>query len=1067
MPLLFEKLAHLTKTLRSYIYRDPVPLDWRLCDNLAYGTSLPAADDPRWRALKPGEPWGSRLTWAWLVSDATIPDGFVGKPAALHLAFEVLRSDPSAEVFSPPEAMITVLGVDAPPQAINAIHHEVWLAEQATARQPLHIVMDCCTGNSHPGDHRVRLNTAELVWIDRDTEALYWDAAVLIDAIAALPEAVPERGTYLRALDDAFRRINWLNPPDEAFLASVREARAVLQERIFQHSPLAGDVAPRPVLHALGHAHLDVEWLWPLSVTRGKAARTFATALVLMDQYPDYTFTQSQPHLYKIVSEDYPELFGRVKARIAEGRWNATGGTWVEMDTNITGGESLVRQFLYGMRYFERTLGVRPEVLWLPDTFGYSAALPQLMRLAGIRYFFTTKLSWNQYTRHPYETFWWEGIDGSRILTHLATTPSLDDTGRLVTSWMTYNASMTPAEVFQTWTEYQQKDANHHLIFVYGLGDGGGGPNRDMLERRTRLDDLPGLPQVRYGTAEEFFHALADTIPDNLPHWVGELYLQVHRGTFTSQARTKRYNRKTESLLHNAEALASMAHLLKSDYPQAALNAAWETVMLNQFHDILPGSSIDAVYEETGREYVRTQAQVSEVLAGALERIAQHIRYDDGMQGVAVFNTLSITQGGPVEVTLPGDGPVEIVEPSGGSKPFQWLDRGARRALIVPTAVPAYGHKAYAVRPTEREAPPSVENPVTGTTTYLENHLLRAEFDAKGNLIRVYDRQNSREVLAPGEIGNQLWAYVDRPHQFDAWDVETYVQDQGWRLDPDSIRLVEAGPLRAALEITYRFNQSRLVQRVSLLAGQQLLTFDTDVDWHEHHILLRAHFPLAIRAMHATYEIQFGTIQRPTHYNTPWDQAQHEVPAQQWSDLSEGGYGASLINDCKYGHSAQGNVLTLSLLRSPTYPDPEADQGQHAFTYALYPHPGDWRQGTIAQARRLNYPLLVQPVPGGGTWLPVEFGLVTCRTPGVIVDTVKKAEDSDALIVRVYEAHGGRTGAALTFATRIESADEVNLLEEPIGPADVTADTLRFNLTPYQIRSFRIQLGDLLKQQLG
>jgi alpha-mannosidase len=625
---------------------------------------------------------------------------------------------------------------------------------------------------------------------------------------------------------------------------------------------------------------------------------------------------------------------------------------------------------------------------------------------------------------------------------------------------------MTPDEIVQTWTEYQQKDANHHLIFVYGLGDGGGGPSRDMLERRARMDDLPGLPRVQYSTAEKFFHALADMVPDDLPHWVGELYLQIHRGTFTTQARTKRHNRKTEVLLHNAEALASTAYLLHASYPHEALHAAWETALLNQFHDILPGSSISLVYEETGREYVQAQAHAGEVLSRALEQIARHIRYDDKMQGFAVFNTLGVTEGGPVEVTLPGSGPVEIVGPSGRSKPFQWLDRDARRALVVPNTVPAYGHKAYAVRPA-RDLPPPVENPASGAPAYLENHLLRAEFDATGHLTRVYDRQNSRDVLAPGELGNQLWAYVDRPHQFDAWDVEIYVQDQGWRLDPTSVRVVEPGPLRATLEVTYHFNRSHIVQRINLVAGQRLLTFDTEVDWHERHILLRVHFPLAIHAVKATYEIQFGTIERPTHRNTPWDQAQHEVPAQQWADLSEAGYGASLINDCKYGHSAQGNILTLSLLRSTTYPDPEADQGAHAFTYALYPHDGDWRQGTIAQARRLNYPLLVQPMPGGGTWLPVEFGLVACRTPGVMVDTVKKAEDSDSLIVRVYEAHGGRTRAALVFATRIESAEEVNLLEEPTGPADVMADTLHVNLTPYQIRSFRVKLGDLLKQQLG
>jgi alpha-mannosidase len=1066
MSLVLDKLSELTKTLSAFIYRDAVPLRWQICDNLPYGTTLPNSGERNWRALLPGELWGSRLSWAWLITDITIPDGFANRPAALHIQLDPLLTDPDGYLLTGPEALVTVAGIETPVQTINTIHHEILLAEHAAAGSPLKITLECFTGVSQPGDHRVRFKMADLVWIDRDVEALYWDAQTLLDTIKALPTAAPERAFYLTVLDEVFRSLNWINPPDDAFRASVRKARTVLQERVFRVQALHETAAPRPIIHAVGHAHIDVAWLWPLKVTRGKAARTFATALAFMDQFPEYTFTQSQPHLYKMVSQDRPDLFERIKTRAAEGRWNATGATWVEMDTNVPSGESLVRQFLYGMRFFQRELGVRPEVLWLPDVFGYSAALPQLMKLAGIRYFFTAKLSWNQFTHMPYDTFWWEGLDGSRVLTHLSTTP--DAWGKRIGLEMaTYNGNLIPQEILETWTTYQQKEDNHHLLAAYGMGDGGGGPNRDMIERRARLDDLAGMPQVKHSTAEKFFHALEETIPADLPAWVGELYFQLHRGTYTSQARTKRHNRKLEVLLHHAEAMASITHLLGAAYPHESLCAAWETVLLNQFHDILPGSSINAVYQDAARDYAQAQLRAAGALEESLAMIAQHIRYDVDMKGFAVFNTLGSTLSGPVEVTLPGDGPVEIVGPSGRRKPFQWIDASARRALLLPNSVPAYGHKAYAVRPVEQETVIQVENAVTGTPLRLENNLLRAEFDQQGHLVRLYDLENFRDVLSPDQIGNQLWAYVDRPHEWDAWEVESYVQDQGWMLHPESVLLVEEGPLRATLQMTYVFNRSRIVQRVSLLAGQRALTFDTDVDWHERHILLRTHFPLLIRANHVTYEIQFGTIERPTHRNTPWDQAQFEVPAQQWADMSEAGYGVSLLNDCKYGYSAQANILSLSLLRSPTNPDPEADQGPHTFTYALYPHSGDWRQGTIGQARRLNYPLLVQSVPGSGTWLPVEFGLVSCRTPGVMVDTIKKAEDSDSLIVRVYEAHGGRTTATLAFVTRILSAEEVNLLEEPAGPADVKADTLRFTLAPYQIRTFHVKLADILAHQLG
>lgn len=1059
MRLTFEKLTELTKHLAGAIYRDAIPLTgWRIVDNLDYGTPLPPDDDPAWQPLPEGGAWGGRLRWAWMKTSATIPADFAGKPVALRIQFEPLRKTPETQVFSPPEALVEISGIDTPPQTIDQIHYDILLAESAPGDTPLEIVLDMFSGSSQEAGHRVRFRRAEMVWIDREAEALYFDANVLLDSIAAMPESAPARGTLLRTLDEAFAALDWRNPFDEAFSDGVRAARKHLRNCVYEAGNSGDPRVPRPRIHALGHAHIDVEWLWPLDVTRGKAERTFSTALMLMERFPGYTFTQSQPQLYKLLSQTRPDIYERVKARVREGRLNPTGGTWVEPDTNLPSGEALVRQFLFGMRYFERELGVRPEVLWLPDVFGYTAALPQIMRLAGVRYFYTSKLSWNQYTDYPYDTFWWEGLDGSRVLTQLATTPEvLNPAPGQNTRMTTYNARMQPLEIVRTWERYKQKAYNHHLLIAYGLGDGGGGPSPEMVECAARMADLPGMPQVQFGTAEDFFHALENTVPDDLPRWVGELYFQLHRGTFTSQSRTKRYNRKTETLLHSAEALCALAHLLGAEYPQDALNAAWEIVLLHQFHDILPGSSIREVYEEVEARYERAQDLANGALDDALDTVAGQIGGEG--TGFAVFNTLGATLGGPVELELPGDGPVEVVAPDGTRLPIQWVDEEARHALILPDRMPAYGYRCYTVAPAQGEPAP-VAQPVEASAGALDNGLIRAEFDAQGRLVRVFDREHGRDVLAEGAVGNQLWAYVDRPHQWDAWDVEAYVEDQGWQVEPSAVRLVEAGPLRGTLEVEYAFNQSRIVQRISLLAGQRALTFETDVDWREQHILLKAEFPLNIRATDATYEIQFGTVQRPTHENTPWDQARHEVPAQQWADLSEAGYGVALLNDCKYGYSARDNVLKLSLLRSPMYPDPLADQGAHTFTYALLPHAGDWRNGVIEQARRLNYPLFVQPVGAGGS-LPAEFSLVTCDAPSAQIDTIKRAEDSADLIVRVYEAHGGRTSAALRFAAPIASAEEVNLLEEPLGEVEFAGDTLHFALTPYQIRSFRVALGGL------
>lgn len=1056
----FDKLNHLTNSLQAYIYRDAVPLqNWAIIDKLAADEPLPDEGDGRFQPLQPGQLWGAHSTWAWLKTSGVLPASFAGQPVVLRVRFEEL-AEAGSIVYSATEALATVPGSSIPPQALNESHHDIWLSDSAEPGD-ITVMLACFTGIALPGEMQVRLKTAEFARIDRDVEGLYWDARVLLDTIAQLPPDLPERTHYLRQLEAAFNQLNWLNPPDDAFGASVKQARQLLREHVYHHASQMSPDGIHPTVHAIGHAHIDLAWLWPLRVTRGKAVRTAATAVSLMHQFPEYKFSQSQVPLYQMVAENAPELFAQIKTRIAAGQWNATGATWVEMDANLPSGESLVRQFLYGMRYFQRELGVQPEVLWLPDGFGFNGALPQIMRQAGVRYFFTNKLSWNDHAKQPHDTFWWEGIDGSRVLAHLGTTPeTVWDVGR-ARAYATYVAQMTPEEILGTWTRYRQKEANQQLLIPFGMGDGGGGPNREMLERRERMANLPGLPQVVHSSAETFFHALEDNLTGDLPRWVGELYLQFHRGTFTTHGRTKRFNRTSEGLLHDLEALASMRFLLDGHYPQEAINNAWESVMLNQFHDILPGSSVREVHEEAEQRYAEMQTAVRQHLNQTIAALANHIVPDPEHPSFAVFNTLGHPLGGTIEINLPGQDDVIITSPAGETVPFQWLNQAERRALVQLSAVPAYGYAVYTMQPASKRATAVTHSPVTGTPTRLENEWLLAEFDETGSLIRLFDREHQREVLAAGSGGNQLWAYVDRPTQFDAWEVEAYLHDQGWQLTPTACRLLENGPVRATLEVTYRFNHSQIRQRISLTAGQRLLTFATEVDWHERHIMLQTHFPLAIRARHATYEIQFGAIERPTNTNTVWDQAQYEVPAQQWADLSEAGYGVSLLNDGKYGHRALDNVLTLSLLRSPTEPDPEADQGQHAFTYALYLHAGDWRQGTIWQARQLNHPLYVHTVEKGGEERPSVFSMVSCQTPGVIIDTVKKAEDGNSLIVRVYEGHGGRCQAKLKFASNINGAAEANLLEDRLAPIAVKNNTLHFSLTPYQLRTFRINLSAL------
>ncbi len=1049
MHFILERIAHLLETLEPRLFRGRRPVGgWRIHKVTSPWDPCPPDDAAGWQEIAPGERWGGGKSWYWWRADLSVKGDEEGDEPCLLIRLSEYTGAPFG--ISPElggvEGLVFLNG--QPVQAVDRRHGVIWLGSAGEYRIAIRAF-----GGMNPTPSTFVY--ADLGFWDHDLMALWWDIFVALESAKTLPDNSPERAALLRILDSAMDRVAWSEPWGTEFDKSVREAGEFLRRELYEAGVPVSNPIPRPVVHALGHAHIDVIWLWPLEVTHAKVADTFSNALRLMERYPEFRFTQSQPQLYKFLQRDHPEIFEQVRARIAEGRWNATGATWVETDTNMPSGESLVRQFLYGMRYFQQELGVRPEVLWLPDVFGYSAALPQIMRQSGIRYFFTSKLSWNAYNRFPYDTFWWEGIDGSKVLTHFATTPPQER--EVKRGWFTtYNGLLTPQEVYRTWTFYQQKGLNYHLMTAYGWGDGGGGPTYEMVETGRRLSaGVPGMPLVRFGTAEGFFHALEAGVPPDLPKWVGELYLEYHRGTLTSQARIKRANRKSEIALHQAETLASIAAWFGAGYPRQELREAWEKVLLNQFHDVLPGSSIGEVYEGALRDHddvLSIAGQVTDRAVAALERLIPV--GDDGVSW-AVFNTLGWERRGVIELTAPGDWEyVEAIGPDGSLR-TQRLEND--RLLVECPRLPSYGYATLTVKPGGSPVTGDEELQVTGHL--LENGLLRAEFDDKGHLVRLFDKLNGREVLAEGASGNLLQLFHDRPCRWDAWDIESYDLRHPFSvLEADSIRVVERGPLRGTLEMRFSTRNSTLVQRVSLEAGSPLLRFDTVADWHERHVMLKVAFPVAVRSPHATFEVQFGAIERPTHTNTSWDFAKFEVAAQRWADISEAGYGVALLNDCKYGHDVRGNVLRLSLLRSPTRPDPEADQGEHRFSYALYPHAGDWRNGVVRIAYEFNVPPMAYRLSGGGTGeLGERFGLAECDAENVVIDTLKMAEDEDALIIRVYEAHGGRGRATLRLAGQIADAVEVNLLEEEIGPAEFEGRELRFEVAPYQIRTFKVK----------
>jgi alpha-mannosidase len=1033
-----EKLLRRLGLIEPLVYRRSAPLApfryIELDGPLAAAPVGPDVDDRDWPEVRGGDYWGRWMTDFVLRTRFHVPaDWAAGGPLALYLPLG------DAGDFSHPEALAYL---DGTPYATCDRHHQEFLLGPEWAGGEHVLALHGWTGLGGMVDNltttRLYMRSCAVVQICRPLRDFVALARVALETAAALDDNAPERHALLDALDAAFGVLDTREPLGDQFYASVEPALTSLRAGIGS--------AGRPMdvtLHATGHAHIDVAWLWTLGQTRRKAERTFHTVARYMEQFPGYRFSQSQPHLYEGIRQDHPALFEDIRRRVVEGRWEPMGGMWVEADCNLTGAESLARQFLLGRSFFREHFGPEADtpVLWLPDVFGYAWALPQLIRQAGLRWFMTIKIGWSQYNRLPYDTFWWQGIDGTRVLTHFSTAP--DHEGGMVS---TYNANATPGSVLGSWRLLQQKEMQRDLLMAYGYGDGGGGPTREMLENIELMASFPGLPQARYSTVRAFFEALeATTAADpRLPTWNGELYLEYHRGTYTTQARNKRANRKSEFLLHDAEFLAGFAALLDPvyRYPAERFREAWRTVCLNQFHDIIPGSSITPVYIESQAQYAALTADAGAARDEALAALAGVLGGDALLANPSSFARREV-------VFLPGasGGWARAGQPLTG-QPVEGgllLDAG-----VLP---------AYSVTPLSRTAAGAPEPPasLSADERRLENDQLRVEFNDAGDIVRLFDKVAAREVLPAGAVANVFQAFEDRPMEFDAWDIDIYYDDNMWPAGPaESIRLVEAGPLRATLEIRRRVMSSPIVQRISLAHDTSRLDFDTQIDWRERHMLLKVAFPVDVLAPQASYEIQWGQVQRPTHRNTSWDWARFETCAQKWVDLSEGDYGVSLLNDCKYGHDIRDNVIRLSLLRGATLPDPLADLGEHRFAYSLFPHRGPLDERTSAAAYALNDPIIAWLAPEGRPAAGEPAWLLAAQPGNVIIETVKRAEDGRGLIVRLYESQRRRGPASIATGFPLAGVWETNLLEADEREMAHGERAFTFDLRPFQIMTLRL-----------
>lgn len=1004
--------------------------------------------------VEPGWQWGPKWSTAWFLVQGTVPPMAQGLIPCLRFS-----SGTEAMVWRRVEGgWLPVQGLDVNRDrvslsALHVVGDEFEVLIEAACNHPFGVVgFEWDTADTHArwkSDTPGRLERAEVAAFDRAAWLLRQRYAFALGLLKDLPADSNRARHLLGVLRRATNSLDVTHTAQgpKATAKNLEAAIALLDEGI--RSP-AGGAATKCI--AVGHAHIDTAWLWPLRETRRKCLRTFTNQLRLMEEFPEYTFLCSQAQQYAWIEEDAPEVFEQIRARVREGRWEPGGGMWIEPDANCPSGESLARQIVLGAGYWQQTFGEKGKqsFLYLPDTFGFPGSIPQIMALCGLHTFITNKLHWNSVNTFPHSTFVWRGIDGTEVLAH--NTPGKD-----------YNATNTPRELRRgehthTLRDRAGSDGDTQSpgkaacppvwLQPFGYGDGGGGPTDWSIEFARLAEDCEGLPRVTMGRADSFCERLlsqesaADGTPEALPVWWGELYLELHRGTLTTQAWIKEANRRAEESLRLAEALhaVSPSGWGGAAYPTAKLEKAWKLVLLNQFHDILPGSSIGWVYEDARRDFERVEKITDSLTDKGTTVWLSGLSTAGLAQPVGVFNQCSVHRDGVIE-----------------------LDDDT---LMLAKDVPALG-----VRVIDAAATPMCV-PVTIDGGRLSNGVVTAEIDDLGRVASLR-REGCGVDLAGSWRGhhglNILALFEDLPHMWDAWDIDPSFEHKARVIDtpPEAIEVVQESPLRGAIRVRRSLGEASSIEQVyTLSAASPRLDVHTRIEWRERRRLLRALFPTPILAPLATYEIQFGHVQRPTHRNTPWDAAMFEVCAHRWADISERGAGLALLNDSKYGHSCCEGMLGLSLLRSPVHPDPQADQGTHEFTYSLMPHEGDWRAaGVDREAEALNTPMIAYRLnagesgPAGGHWSPLSL----CCDGGasVAISALKKAEDGNGIILRVWECHGGRGTLRIRWNAPVSGVEATDLLERPMaldGFSHSGAETL-LPLRPFQIVSLRALPG--------
>ena len=862
----------------------------------------------------------------------------------------------------------------------------------------------------------VPLNMA-LYELDEKSEQLYYDIRVPYEVAMMHHSNEDAHEIIVPILEQTCNIVDFRKPRSNEYKKSVDEAIDFIKREFYEKSCTKEG---KPIVDCIAHTHIDIEWLWTRAQTREKIQRSFTNALALMKKYPEFKFMLSQPELYRYLKEEAPEKYEELKQLVADGRCEPEGSLYVEADCNLASGESLIRQIYQGKKFFKDEFGVDCKVLFLPDVFGYSAALPQILNKSGIRHFVTSKIAWNETNTMPVDTFMWEGLDGSEIFTNFIT--AQDYKGINPERYTTYVGHLNPSEIKGTWNKFIEKQYSTHALTTYGFGDGGGGPTKEMLENQRRLSlGIPGMPVTKLPTLLEHLDTKREQFDASCkkllrtPRWVGELYLEFHRGTYTSIAKNKRNNRMSEFALSRTEGLSYLGLMLGSNYDADGLYYNWNRVLHNQFHDIIPGSSIKEVYDGTDIDYKEILEYTDNVTQEKMDVIKNNITTNGG---VLVYNPSGFDRKGIAKIE-------------------------GKTVELCDTVAP-FGYKVV------KEFKDTTNVKLSGLTA--ENKFYKMTLDESGRIIELFDKTACRQVLKSGEYGNEFQAFEDIPRVYENWELTDYYKQKKWVLDDVATIIPITDGSRAGFRVEKRYLDSAICQNIWLYSDTNRIDFDTDIDWHEHHQVLKVAFPIDVHTNTATYETQFGHIERPTHTNTSWDAAKFEVCAHKWITVAENGYGVGLMNDCKYGFNTEGSTMKLTVLKCSQYPNAEADQGEHKLTYSIMAYEGDFREaGLINEAYALNQPLVTQTVGVNSGAFADEFSLVSCDKPNVIIETVKKAESDDGMIVRMYDAFNRRTNAIITVSDGFKAAYLCDLMENVIEELEFDGNTVNIPVSNFEI----------------